>query len=82
MGTADKEIACAERTDDLRRARDQGHHAFGLRVGHLAQATAVAKAGGNIPAPESSLPGCTILNSDSRPTTLDQDCQGLRFPGI
>jgi hypothetical protein len=30
-------------------------------------------AGGDIPAPESSLPGCTILDSDSRPTTLDQD---------
>ena len=36
MGTADKEVAGTERTDDLRRARDQGHHAFGLNIGHLA----------------------------------------------
>ena len=36
MGTADKEVAGAERTDDLRRTRDQGHHAFGLSIGHLA----------------------------------------------
>ena len=36
MGTADKEVAGAERTDDLRRARNQGHHAFGLNIGHLA----------------------------------------------
>jgi len=36
MGTADKEVAGAERTDDLRRARDQRHHAFGLSIGHLA----------------------------------------------
>ena len=28
---------------------------------------------GDIPAPESSLPGCTILDNDSRPATLDQD---------
>ena len=37
MGTADKEVAGAERTDDLRRTRNQGHHAFGLNIGHLAQ---------------------------------------------
>ena len=37
MGTADKKVAGAERTDDLRRARDQRHHAFGLSIGHLAQ---------------------------------------------
>ena len=36
MGTADKEVAGAERTDDLRRTRNQGHHAFGLNIGHLA----------------------------------------------
>ena len=37
MGTADKEVASAERTDDLRRARDQRHHAFGLSIGHFAK---------------------------------------------
>src|SRR5689334_3047154 len=36
MGTADKEVAGAERTDDLRSARDEGNHAFGL-IGHLAR---------------------------------------------
>jgi hypothetical protein len=36
MGTADKKVAGTERTDDLGRARDQGHHAFGLNIGHLA----------------------------------------------
>ena len=37
MGTTDKELAGAERTDDLRRARDERNHAFGLSIGHLAQ---------------------------------------------
>ena len=37
MGTADKEVAGAERADDLRRTRDQRNHAFGLSIGHLAQ---------------------------------------------
>jgi hypothetical protein len=37
MGTADKKVAGTERTDDLRRARDQRNHASGLSIGHLAQ---------------------------------------------
>ena len=37
VGTADKEVAGAERTDDLRRTRDERNHAFGLSIGHLAQ---------------------------------------------
>jgi hypothetical protein len=36
MRTAHKEVAGAERTDDLCRARDERHHAFGLSIGHLA----------------------------------------------
>ena len=36
MGAADKEVAGAEPTDDLRRACDERHHAFGLSIGHLA----------------------------------------------
>jgi hypothetical protein len=36
MGTADKEVAGAERTDDLRCARDERNHAFGLNIGHIA----------------------------------------------
>ena len=35
MGTADKEVARAERTDDLRRARDERYYAFGLNIGQL-----------------------------------------------
>ena len=37
MGPADKKVAGTERTDDLGRARDQGHHAFGLNIGQLDQ---------------------------------------------
>jgi hypothetical protein len=37
MGTADKEVARTERTDDLRRARDERYCAFGLNIGQLAQ---------------------------------------------
>jgi hypothetical protein len=37
MGTTHKELAGAERTDDLRRAGDERNHAFGLSIGHLAQ---------------------------------------------
>ena len=35
MGAADKEVARAERTDDLRRARDERYYAFGLNIGQL-----------------------------------------------
>ena len=37
MGAADKEIARAERTDDLRRARDERYYAFVLNIGQLDQ---------------------------------------------
>ena len=37
MGTADEEVTGAERTNDLRRARDEGNHASGPTIGHLAQ---------------------------------------------
>jgi hypothetical protein len=37
MGTPDTEVAGADRADDLCRARDQGHHAFGMSIGHLAR---------------------------------------------
>src|SRR6476660_9438241 len=45
MGTADKEVASAERTDHLRRARNQRNHAFGLSIGHLAQSGPVVGPG-------------------------------------
>ena len=32
MGTTDKEVAGTQRTDDLRRARDERNHAFGLSM--------------------------------------------------
>ena len=69
MGTADKEVAGAERTDDLGRARDQGHHAFGLNIGHLACTLSPArvrnqKSEGDLiflsPGPEWSFPRCII----------------------
>ena len=37
MGTADKEVASAERTDNLRGTRDQRHDAFRLSIGHFAK---------------------------------------------
>ena len=37
MGAADKEVSRAERTDDLRRARDERYYAFGLNIGQLDQ---------------------------------------------
>ena len=37
MGTTDKELAGAERTDDLRRARDERYYAFVLNIGQLDQ---------------------------------------------
>jgi hypothetical protein len=37
MGTADEEVAGAERAYDLRSARDERNHAFGLSIDHLAQ---------------------------------------------
>ena len=37
MGTADKEVAGAQRTNDLRRARDERNHAFGRSIGQVAQ---------------------------------------------
>ena len=66
MGTADKEVAGAERTDDLRRARNQGHHAFGLNIGHLACTLSPRDRNPEVdlislsPAPELSLPRCII----------------------
>ena len=42
MGAADKEVAGAERTDNLRRARDERHHTFGLSIGHVVQFRPIA----------------------------------------
>src|SRR3974390_2386205 len=35
MGTADKEVAGTQRTDDFRRARDERNHAFRMSISRL-----------------------------------------------